>query len=216
MIFDGDLHDLTGLIDFLGETLGENIEFTLHDLSKPGKTIIAIKNGSVTNRKIGDSISDFTQKVIDENIRNTDDLKKLQASVNALRKDIKSSDMLILGSDGRIRGMLSINVDKKPFQEMQKCIDSMIGQPVTSLKNKKSPTNGQSFRELAEAMIEVILEDTVVSPERMTFDERMKTIQEFDEKGIFQLKGSTSIVAQRLGVSEATVYRYVNSLPKKR
>ena len=46
MIYNGRIEDFIPLLDFLANTFGNGIEFTLHDFSKPGKTIIAIRNGT--------------------------------------------------------------------------------------------------------------------------------------------------------------------------
>ena len=91
MIYDGKLEDLSSLIEFLGKVFGEDVEFTLHDFSKPGQTIIAISNGNVTNRKVGDSISDFTQRAVSENIRTEKDLIRLKAKIDSTRKDTRTN-----------------------------------------------------------------------------------------------------------------------------
>lgn len=212
MIYDGRLEELSSLIEFLGKVFGEGIEFTLHDFSKPGQTIIAISNGNVTNRKVGDSISDFTQRAVSENIRTEQDLIKLKAKIDSTRKDIRSSDMLLVGSDGAIRGLLCINISIKPFLDVQRIIGNFIKDTDQNPENNgEEAHDALSFNELATSIVNGVLSEAEVPPERMTFDERMKVIHQLKGKGVFQLKGVVNIVASRLNVSEATVYRYLGN-----
>ena len=47
------------IADFLGEVLGSNTEIILHDLINYDHSIVHIINGHISNRKIGDSITDL-------------------------------------------------------------------------------------------------------------------------------------------------------------
>ena len=43
----------------ISATFGKNCEVVLHDFSGPQHSVIAIENGHVTGRKVGDPITDF-------------------------------------------------------------------------------------------------------------------------------------------------------------
>ena len=45
--------------------------------------------------------------------------------------------------------------------------------------------------------------------DRMQRDERIEVVRTLEENGFFLLKGGISAAAQRLGVSEPTIYRYL-------
>ncbi|WP_261787627.1 helix-turn-helix domain-containing protein [Fusobacterium necrophorum] len=45
----------------------------------------------------------------------------------------------------------------------------------------------------------------------MSIEERMKVVEDLQQKGIFQLKGNISTVAKKLEISEKTLYRYLKS-----
>ena len=52
------------MVDFLSNIFGSNTEIVLHDLSDYKKSIISIKNGHISGRKEGDSITDLLLKMI--------------------------------------------------------------------------------------------------------------------------------------------------------
>lgn len=210
MIYDGNLIGLAPLIDFLGVIFEGWIEFTLHDLSKPGKTIIAIKNGEITNRVIGDSISDFTQRAVNENVRNEADFEKLIKEVNSVFPDIKSKDLLIRGSEGEIRGILSVNISMGPINQIRRVVD--LFSPCKNENVQKENHEVESFYKLAEAIVEDILSKSNISMERLNSEERQEIIAKLKKEGVFQMKGIVSLVAQRMNISEASVYRYLGNL----
>ena len=47
------------IADFLGEVLGSNTEILLHDLTDYKQSIVYIINGHISNRKIGDPVTDL-------------------------------------------------------------------------------------------------------------------------------------------------------------
>ena len=52
------------IADFLGEVLGTNTEVIIHDLVNYDHSIVHIINGHISNRKIGDSITDLVLEFI--------------------------------------------------------------------------------------------------------------------------------------------------------
>ena len=53
------IKSLIPLVKTIALTFGKNCEVVLHDLSDPQSSIVAIENGHVTGRKIGDPITDL-------------------------------------------------------------------------------------------------------------------------------------------------------------
>ncbi|MDR2246661.1 MAG: helix-turn-helix domain-containing protein [Treponema sp.] len=52
--------------------------------------------------------------------------------------------------------------------------------------------------------------------ERLSQEERLAIIERLMDRGIFLLRGSVSSVAQKLRCSEASLYRYISIITKKR
>ena len=55
-----------------------------------------------------------------------------------------------------------------------------------------------------------------VPVDRMTPQEKIDIVDRLNRSGIFIVKGAVSNVAQAIGCSEATVYRYLANLNKKK
>jgi len=212
LTYDGNLLDLEPLIDFLGSLFHGWIEFTLHDLSKPGRTIIAICNGEVTGRRVGDSLSDFTQKVICERVRTEEDFRRLKKEVLSASAEIESRDMLICGSDGAVRGILSVNISLTPLNQMQRMLDLFRPMNGNHGAKKNGAGEGESFFDLAKSIVEDVLAGSAVPVDRLMPEERQSIIAELKKAGVFQIKGIVSFVAQEMDISEASVYRYLGNL----
>ena len=54
-----NVNQLIPVADFLGAVLGENTEIIVHDLTNYDHSVVHIINGHISNRKIGDSITDL-------------------------------------------------------------------------------------------------------------------------------------------------------------
>ena len=53
---------------------------------------------------------------------------------------------------------------------------------------------------------------SVLPPDRLTMDEKIRIVDDLHQAGIFYMKGAVSEVAAQLGSSEATIYRYLSKL----
>ena len=76
----------------------------------------------------------------------------------------------------------------------------------------------ESFFEKPEDLINSMLTDYFttnnIPANRLTQDEKIEIIKKLDGISIFRLKGAISSVADKLTISEASVYRYLSKLKK--
>ena len=67
-------------------------------------------------------------------------------------------------------------------------------------------------------IIHNVLEEATIRfgapPSRLTANEKLSVIREMDSRGVFLAKGSVIEVAEKLGSSKATIYRYLHQLDK--
>lgn len=209
------------LIDFLSNALGDNFEFALHDLSKPDKTIVAIKNGHITNRKVGDTLSNLTLRVLNEK-KITDEEFRTYHEEALFRKGIESEDYIIRNFEGKPIGLFCINYNYKILNDVRSFVNSIF-KSSTIVDNRNSikeikvkddikDDSVNSFINLAESIIDGVIQEYGVEPDRMVAEEKIQIVNKLSEKGVFQLKGIIGSVAEKLCVSEATVYRYLSSI----
>ncbi|MGL4971612.1 MAG: helix-turn-helix transcriptional regulator [Culicoidibacterales bacterium] len=204
-------------VKFIAETMGENCEVVLHDLTKDGGTIIAIENSQISGRKIGDSPTDLILKIMqDREYREKDFITNYRA-VGKNNQICRSSTYFIKDDFGRLIGMLGINTDMQAYHDL----DRIIGQ---FLKFSNEPDN-QSISEtkvtehlhgniddVLRSMITAEIDRFGVDPVRLSADEKMSIIKSLSDQGAFLLKGCVSEVAKLLKTSEPTVYRYLNKI----
>jgi len=73
----------------------------------------------------------------------------------------------------------------------------------------------QSAEELTFDSIDAVISDEGVPPSRMHKEEILSVVRKLHNSGIFILKGAVSETADRLMISEASVYRYLNQIKKE-
>lgn len=201
------------LVEFLAEVLGDNCEVVLHDAEDFENSIIAIANGHVSGRKVGDSLTDLALNILKDQEKLENDYLTNYTGKTFGGKKLRSSTYFIKKND-EVRGMLCINIDVSKYVEARDLLDSFIGSnPNLEEKDNCEDFSEQftsSIEELIDSIIENSIGDSEVHPKRMTADEKKEITKRLEDKGVFLLKNSVSKVAGKLYTSEATIYRYLN------
>lgn len=96
-------------------------------------------------------------------------------------------------------------------QIMEKMTSTTMPAPATA--SDEHPVVLEDLRSNLENMLTSMLDAAIakqdISPDRMMVNERVQVIADLDEAGFFLLKGGIAAAADRLQVSEPTVYRYL-------
>ena len=94
------------LLTMLEEQYGPDNEIVLHDLTKPyDNTIIDIRNGHVTNRKIGDCGSNLGLEVLKGTVKDGDQYNYITYLSSS--RIIRSSSMYMKNPEGEVVGCKS-------------------------------------------------------------------------------------------------------------
>lgn len=202
------------MVKFLAEVLGGNCEVVLHDVSNFENSIIAIENGQISGRKVGDSLTDLALNVLKDQKRLDNDYFTNYNGRTFDNRRLKSSTYFIKNDD-QVKGMLCVNIDVSKYVEARDLLDSFIGSSSQLEKKEDSENFSEKFTSSIEELINSIIENHIsnsaIHPKRMTAAERKEITKKLDNKGVFLLKNSVSKVAEKLYTSEATVYRYLNN-----
>lgn len=204
------------LVEFLGEALGDNVEIALHDLQDETQPIIAIANGKISSRKIGDGLTNLAVHMLEEKQYQNHDYVFNYKTVKEDGKLLRGSTYFIKEKDQLI-GMMCINVDISDYEYIDATLKKILG-----IKDEKPTEFG---RENPIEILSYSLDETVDKyikealtqmgfpsyfiPERLKVDEKIKVVKYLQEKGTFKIKGALVYVASQLGVSEPTIYRYL-------
>ena len=172
----------------IASQFGPNCEVVVHDLDSndPESSIVAIENGQVTGRKVGDGPS----HVVLETLRG--DREKLQDHLCYLTKTkdgkiLKSTTIYIRNDDGTPIGIFGINYDITLMLAME----NMLRQFTATEKESREP-------EAISRNVSDLLEDKV------------KAIQFLNETGAFLITKSGDKVCKYFGISKYTLYSYID------
>lgn len=196
------------MVDFIAAIMGDNCEVVLHDITTPENSIIAIKNGHLSGRKVGGPLTDFVLKVIqNKSYKSQNFISNYKAS--AKHKTFRSSSLFIKNDQEDIIGVLCVNVDIEPYEKVKELMDKLTFVSSNLEKNISEEQLYENVEELLDNLIQEAVAAIGVSPQRMSVEEKIEVVKFLNSKGAFQLKGAVSNVARAMEVSEPTVYRYL-------
>ena len=215
---DFDFTSHIQLVGFLGACFGENTEVVLHSFEDINRSVIAIHNGHISGRTIGAPLTSFALSKLKDKGKEGPPyyLNYLGKSKN--NQPLRSNSFFILDSKGDPVGMLCINMDVTKYKEAAELLQKLAFIPQLMAEEKDS-NNVEAFYSSPKDMINAIIDDVTHSAgipiERLTVDEKMEIVKRLNNEKFFLIKGAVSQVAVMLGISEATVYRYLSNINKK-
>lgn len=212
---NSNVKKLFPVADFLGAVLGKNTEIIIHDLTNYSQSIVYIINGHISNRKIGDPITDL---VVDFITNESKGDKKFICNYNSKtinNKLLYSSTYFIRDDKNNIVGALCLNSDYHEFKQSLSFFTSLlpnyIDDKTLTLNNIKENLNSNP-EELTGNKISEIIKQFCITPQRMTTVEKTEVISALTDCGIFNIRGSVPEVAKKLNMSEPSVYRYIKKI----
>ncbi len=206
------------LVDFLAEITGPFSEVVLHDVRDKEHSLVAIRNGQLSGREVGAPMTDFASQILKRGEHNSKDfISNYLGKAGSAGKFLKSSTYFIKDDEGKIIGMLGINTDLSPFWEVQQIVGQFlsVNETINGEENAEAPVAAEeprlSISDMVHAVMEEVLGSYSIDTARMTTEEKKEIVEELNAKGVFLLKGTVAEVAQRLDVSEQTIYRYLKN-----
>ena len=196
---------LYGIGKCIAEQFGPNCEVVLHDLTKPYEnTIVAIWNGHVTGRKLGDGGTDAGLKILKGTAQPEDTYNYINSTRNG--HILRSSSKYLKDKEGLVVGSMCINFDITEILKGQEAI-SYLTNYGSNHHNKEVFTS--NIDELLDEMIEDAVNMTGKDVNQLTKEEKVEVVKYLDDKGAFLIKKSAERVADFLGISRFTIYNYL-------
>ena len=194
-----------------------NTEIILHDLTNYKHSIVHIVNKHISNRKIGDPITDLVLEFITTESKSNKQFISNYNSKTVEGRLLYSSTYFIRDEKNKIVGALCLNSDyhevKKSLSFLTSLLPNYVDDKILSLNNIKENLNSNP-QELTLNKIDAIINQFDVIPKRMTTEEKMDIISALNDYGIFNIRGSVQEVADKLHMSEPSVYRYIKKIKK--
>ena len=179
------------LVDFLSAALGDNCEVALHDLTSKDQEIVQyLDHDYVMNYKtVGN------------------DGKLMRAATYFIKEEGREMPV----------GMLCINVNISDLEYLTSTIKKILGIKEEKDIEFKMDNPVEILSSPLDEMIDMYIKECLEKmgfpsyflAERLNVDEKIKVVKYLQEKGTFKVKGAIVLVAEKLAVSEPTVYRYL-------
>ena len=206
---------LKAMANALGGMLGPDTEVIVHDLSCLDHSIVAIANGHVSGRTVGDAIfaglrGDIGLKQLTEGIH-TDELTTLVDGYQTHTPDgreLNSLSLLYRDSSGQAFASLCINADHTRLRQVRDAIDAML-QPEVSQPAAETPiasVEDMAHRIIDESIAQVGGDDAKPLSRKM----RVSAVKAMNARGLFLVRSSVDIAANRLGVTRHTIYNDID------
>ena len=185
---------------------GSGCEVVVHDLSRhPDHSIVAIFNGHVTGRKVGDGAS----HVVLEQLRSQDQTTKDHLCYLTTTPDgkiLKSSTIYIRNSRGKVAAILAINYDISRLMMVENAIADLISTPQPAEPEKIVNVN-DLLEELIQQSVALVGKPVVL----MNKEDKIRAIQFLSQNGAFLVTKSGDKIAKYFGISKYTLYSYIDT-----
>lgn len=194
----------------VGEMFAPDLEAIVHDLRQPDSSIIAITNGHVTGRKVGDATSDLGRRRVRGEV--PDKIVNYQ-NESPFGDPMRSSTLAIRRRDGQLLGSISFNFRLTAFQDFAKFLGTFVsGQRYDFLESKEQFFFKKPKEEIREAYRQFLAQKGWQG-RTLSGDQKKDVVRHFYEQGHFNKRGIVTEIADILKLTRATVYRYLKNVP---
>ncbi|APC13287.1 MULTISPECIES: helix-turn-helix transcriptional regulator [Providencia] len=209
-IIQDNFEMLLAVMKGIAGQFGENCEVVLHDHSKGlESSIVAIINGHVTKRKVGDPSSNLGLEVLRGTDVDGDKYNYFTQTKDG--KMLRSTSIYLRDENGKVSGALCINQDISEFIAAEKAI-----QGITQRNNIEQDTVKEVFvtdvNEILDHLIQECMQVIKVPVINMAKKEKMDAIKFFDDRGAFLIKKAGEKICEFLNISKYTLYTYLAEL----
>lgn len=205
--------DLNKNIDFIKSIMksitsqfGERCEVVYHDLTKDyDKTIIAIENGHITGRSIGDCGTNMGLEIL----KGTEDKRDIYTYLSKTKngKTLRSTSLYLRDDNGKVIGSLCINFDITDLQLLSSSLTSFLN-PINDEKSMKEDFSND-INDILDNLINESIEYVGKPTAHMHKEDKIKAIKYLNERGAFLVKKAGDKVCNQFGVSKYTLYNYL-------
>ena len=192
----------------IARQFGPNCEVVVHDLESndPESSIVAIENGHVSGRQIGDGPSHV---VLDALHGDRSNLQDHPAYLTKTKdgKILKSNTIYIRDDFGMARGIFSINYDITLMLSMEQALRTFTA---TDLPEPEPAAISCNVSDLLDELIAQSVEIVGKPAALMSKEEKIRAIQFLNDSGAFLITKSGDKVCKFFGISKYTLYSYID------
>ena len=200
--------ELESIMKGIAKQFGSNCEVFLHDHSQGlEKSIVAIENGHVTNRKVGDASTNIGFEIHKNNRIGEDQYGYITKLANG--KILRSSSVYFRDDEGKVIGALCINLDITNIVALQNSINQMTSESAAPPVKEIFSNN---VSDILDMLIKEYFSVHPVPVDKMTKQDMCNLIRFLDSKGAFLIRNSAPKVCSLLKISKFTLYSYLKEV----
>ena len=196
---------LKPLIKAIAGALGSNCEVVLHDLYDVEHSIVAIENGHITGRKVGDSSTNLGLEALRKGAEDSDILNYMSRTLDG--KILKSSSMYIRDDQGLAIGSICINYNITDFMMAASVLNDFV-----KTESEVRETFVNDINDLLKHLLDESVQVVGKPVPFMQKEDKMRVLEFLDERGVFNVKRAADRVAAHLDISKYTVYNYLDEI----
>ncbi len=188
---------------------GSGCEVVVHDLeaADPGHSIVAIENGHVTGRRLGDGPSHVVLEALHAGTERLED-RLAYLTKTADGKILKSSTVFIRNDAGRTVGIFAVNYDITVLRAAADVIGGLVGTEPDAPREPEPIV--RSVADLLDDLIEQSVQLVGTPVALMTKEEKVRAIKYLNDTGAFLITKSGPKVCKYFGISKYTLYNYLD------
>lgn len=193
----------------LAMQFGSSCEVVVHDLKTQdtNHSIVAIENGHVTGRKVGDGPSHVVLETLHAKDRCVADrLSYLTRTADG--KILKSSSVFIKDETGTPIGIFALNFDITLLHSAETTIHNMLD--VSDHSAREPEPIVRSVADLLDDLIQQSVELVGTPVALMTKEQKIQAIRYLNDTGAFLITKSGPKVCKYFGISKYTLYSYLD------
>lgn len=193
------------LADMVADLIGPHSEVVIHSFESLENSVVKIVNGHHTGRIVGSPITDMGLKMLRLFTQTGEVNSKSYFTRSPAGHYLKSTTCVIAGENNKPIGLFCVNINlSTPFNEIISTLTPEI--KLNSVLNENFSNNTQDVIERSvQDIINEISSDATINKKI----HNKAVIYQLYENGIFELKESTNVVAEKLGITRHAVYKYL-------
>ncbi|MGJ7913504.1 helix-turn-helix transcriptional regulator [Neobacillus sp. LXY-1] len=207
------------IMNYFGAILGSNYEFVLHVLKPEGGSQIGhIVNGELSGRTLNGPLTDYAKKLISEKVYLEKDFVTDYVGEGPRGKKFRSSTLFIKDSKGVLQGLLCINFDADVYRKVAKDVLKLVNLSLDiehiEMKTEQEQPVERLHDNVSNIIYTVIDKDILESGAQLSPDQKKLAIAKLKDYGVFDIKGTINEVSDIMGMSESSVYRYLQMVSR--
>lgn len=209
------LQFLSRLAKALSAQFGPNCEVVIHDLrtGDPDSSIVAIENGHISGRKLGDGPSQVVLETLQGSGESMDDrLSYLTKTKDG--KMLKSTTVYLRDENNEPVGIFSINYDITLMLAMEELLHQFTSTEADASEDAPQPI-AQNVSDLLDELIEQSVKQVGKPVALMSKEDKVKAIRFLNDTGAFLITKSGGKVCKYFGISKYTLYSYIEEAKGK-